>query len=113
VRLNLGSVIECRTSVALIITGRAVSPGEVVYLVLDDFGAIGQAYREDDPCEDAYAIPLGRNLGRPYLKIFRSQTYRVPGRQPRRPEAAIKRLGHVLIPTPSVLNCSVVCLISR
>jgi hypothetical protein len=38
-----------------IVPGR---PGDVVYLVLDDFGPIGRAYREADPDEDdeAYVI---------------------------------------------------------
>jgi hypothetical protein len=38
-----------------IVPGR---PGDVVYLVLDDFGPLGQAYREADPSEDdeAYVI---------------------------------------------------------
>jgi hypothetical protein len=38
-----------------IVPGR---PGDVVYLVLDDFGSVGQAYREADPSEDdeAYVI---------------------------------------------------------
>jgi hypothetical protein len=46
-----------------IVLGR---PGDVVYLVLDDFGPIGQAYRDADPGEDDEDAIVGNLLSGPY-----------------------------------------------